>query len=70
MTQAQFDLLPAVLSSGTVCSLCGFSRHELAAEVKAGKIKLWRPCYVRMGCQSARPKYTKASVARRLGFKL
>lgn len=70
MTQAEFDQFPATLTSFQVCTIFGFNRDELAAEVKSGKIKAWWPCRVRKGCQTVRPKYTKASVARRAGFKM
>lgn len=70
VTQADFDRLPAVLTSWQVCTLGGFNRAELMAEVRAGKIKTWTPSRIRKGCKTARPRFTKVSVAKRLGFKM
>ena len=75
MNQEQFNQLPAILTSWQVCTLGGWSRNELAAEVRAGKIKTFVPRFRRTNSRtgrkfkSTRPKYTKASVAVCFGYK-
>ncbi len=70
MTQEEFDKLPVLLTSAQVCAITGLDRHELATEVKLGNIRVFKRHYLRPGCKSARPRYTKASVAALAGFSI
>ncbi len=70
MTQEEFDQLPALLTSSQVCAITGLDRHELAAEVKLGNIRVFQRHYLRRGCKTARNRYTKASVAALAGFSI
>ena len=68
VTQDMFDRLPALLTAYQVKLVTGVNDNELAELVKARTIEA-RKRPVRNGCRRSYSKYTKASVARWIGFK-
>jgi hypothetical protein len=69
VTQEMFDRLPALLTAYQAKLITGLDDHELAGEVKAGRIETWQRPKPRVGCKRSYSKYTKASVGKIAGFK-
>lgn len=77
VTQATLDRLPLLLRASEVKWATGWTDAELAAEVAAGHITAVanalksqrRKNGRRVACKTNYKKYTKASVARRIGLK-
>lgn len=69
ITQAKFNLLPALLTAFQVKLVTGFDSHELAAAVADGDVVVYRR-KPRPGRKKSYSKYTKVSVARIVGFKV
>lgn len=68
VTQESFDRMPALLTAYQVKLVTGWNDHELRAEVRAKRIRVWvRP--VRNGCKRSYSKYMKVSVAKIVGFR-
>jgi hypothetical protein len=67
ITQDIFDRLPGLLSACQVRQLTGWSNHELAREVQAGRVQA-HEAPVRRGCKRSYRKYLKRSVAAVVGF--
>lgn len=77
VTQATFDRLPLLLRASEVKWATGWCDAELAAEVQAGRVKAvanaikrkWKDKQGRVRrCRKNNHKYTKASVAKVIGF--
>lgn len=62
-TQAEFDRLPALVGRREFMEWTGYNRSELAQEVRAGRIKVYRPDGV------PRARYFKSEIARLGGFR-
>jgi hypothetical protein len=68
VTQEMFDHLPALLGAYQVKLITAWNDSDLAAAVKAGTIKTYKPCKPRKGYKRRYRKYLKNSVARVVGF--
>jgi len=68
ITQDLFVRMPALLTAFQVKMVTGLDDHELATEVKAGRLVKWEPA-PRNGRKRSYGKYTKMSVGVLVGFK-